>query len=432
MAGPPASVEQRLPPQPSSVAEARALVGTLLEEAGRAELRDDAVLVVSEVVTNALLHAGTPIEVAARVDADHLRVEVSDGSDHLPVRRNYAATAGTGRGLMMLESMVEEWGVERHPRGKTVWFEIAAGGEADPDATRQDSRDTGAVPEAAVVDVELVNLPLLLHAAWQEHAEALLRDYLLFSLDQDAPVGGRDPIQVHADATDAIAILEEGVPKASFDIPLDRLMAEAVEPNVSVTRLHLKVPRASVSHFEVLEEALEVAIDLAARGLVLTPPTQPEVQTFRRWLCRQVRDQAAGAPPVPFSVEGDAPLPLGASVARHLRAVREATVARVAADEANRIVAISDAGLQLLGYRDADELLGRRLVTIVPERFRQAHVAGFTLYLLVGRQPLLETPVVVPALRRDGTEVEVELLVTAEHVGDGRITFLADMTPTGR
>ena len=45
--------------------------------------------------------------------------------------------------------------------------------------------------------------------------------------------------------------------------------------------------------------------------------------------------------------------------------------------------------LAILGYDDAAELVGRRIVSIVPERFRQAHVAGFTMYLLVGRQPLL-------------------------------------------
>ena len=56
-------------------------------------------------------------------------------------------------------------------------------------------------------------MPLLLHAAWQEHAEALLREYLLASLDSD----GDDPIQMHADATDAIAVLEEHVPRAAGD-----------------------------------------------------------------------------------------------------------------------------------------------------------------------------------------------------------------------
>ena len=56
-------------------------------------------------------------------------------------------------------------------------------------------------------------MPLLLHAAWQEHAEALLREYLLARLDSEASEA--DPIQMHAEATDAIAVLEEHVPLAS-------------------------------------------------------------------------------------------------------------------------------------------------------------------------------------------------------------------------
>ncbi len=71
--------------------------------------------------------------------------------------------------------------------------------------------------------------------------------------------------------------------------------------------------------------------------------------------------------------------------------------------------------------------MGRRIVTIIPERYRQAHVAGFTMYLLVGRKPLLDTTVVVPALRRDGTEVEVELTVRSPAAGNGQSVLLADI-----
>ena len=146
-------------------------------------------LLVSEVVTNALLHAGTDIDVAAVLGVDGLRVEVGDGSPHLPSRRRYAATAGTGRGLLMLESMVDDWGVTRRPAGKVVWFRISGPDLdlEDPVELRGDhaGRSDGRRDNVAV---ELRNMPLLLHAAWQEHAEALLREYLLASLDDE---GGR-------------------------------------------------------------------------------------------------------------------------------------------------------------------------------------------------------------------------------------------------
>ena len=70
--------EARLPPQPASVAEARSLMRGLLRETGRDDLVETAVLLVSEVVTNALLHAGTDIELAAALSEDGLRVEVGD------------------------------------------------------------------------------------------------------------------------------------------------------------------------------------------------------------------------------------------------------------------------------------------------------------------------------------------------------------------
>ena len=70
-------------------------------------------------------------------------------------------------------------------------------------------------------------------------------------------------------------------------------------------------------------------------------------------------------------------------------------------------------------------------MTIVPERYRQAHVAGFTMYLLVGRSPCSDR--VVPSRRcgADGSEVEVELLVRDHPVGEGRSVLVADIRPAG-
>ena len=51
------------------------------------------------------------------------------------------------------------------------------------------------------------------------------------------------------------------------------------------------------------------------------------------------------------------------------------------------------------------------------------------MYLLVGRRPLLERTVTLPALRRDGTEVEIELTVRDQGVGEGHLVLLADLRP---
>ena len=419
--------EARLPPQPSSVAEARQHVRDLLLEAGREDLVENAVLLVSEVVTNALLHAGTDIELAARLDRQGLRVEVGDGSQHLPTRRRYGPSAGTGRGLMMLESLVDDWGVSVHRQGKTVWFRTSgADDDLDNPVSPRTQHSRRRLRGQTKIAVELHNMPLLLHAAWQEHAEALLREYLLASLDSEDE---EDPIQVHAEATDAIAVLEEHVPRAEVAMEPDRLMGDATEPRVSAALLQLPVPTESVAHFETLDRTIEAALDLSREGLVLTPPTQPEVQAFRRWLCGQVVGQAAGEEPEPWEVPHESDREVTFPAGWDTTVVTGAEHGVIAADQSSHIVAVSAEAARILGYDDPSELVGRRIVAIVPERFRQAHVAGFTMYLLVGRKPLLDATVELPALCKDGTEVDVELTVRAQPAGLGRSVLLADIRP---
>jgi PAS domain S-box-containing protein len=413
------------------------MVRELLATAGREDLEDAATLLVSELVTNALLHAGTTIDVVAGLEQEGLLVEVADGSLHLPVPRRYATTSGTGRGLRMLEQLVDDWGVRRHNDGKTVWFLLSDGdrgleGEAallgfdaegfDLDAFEDDGFDDA--EPVPTVQVELLNLPLLLHAAWQEHAGALLRELLLSTLADEADV---EPIQMHAEATDALAILGEHVPEAQVDLDRHELMRGATEPHVSLERLSVPVPTASVTSFATLESAITAALELAGRGLTLTPPTQPELQLFRSWLCRQVLTQAEGSPAVPWSAEGDVPAEPSFELDWDRRAVDTAATGLIAADDANRILAVSPPAVELLGYDDPAELVGRRIVDIIPERYRQAHIAGFTLLHTTGRKPLLGRAVVVPALRRDGSEVVIRLFVEATRAGGGRSVFVAEI-----
>jgi anti-sigma regulatory factor (Ser/Thr protein kinase) len=87
---------------------------------------DDLLLCLSEVVTNAVLHAGPPIQVKGGVlESKKIRVEVSDGSKASPVQRHPAHSSPTGRGLHLLDSLTSDWGVDITSVGKTVWFEIA-------------------------------------------------------------------------------------------------------------------------------------------------------------------------------------------------------------------------------------------------------------------------------------------------------------------
>lgn len=423
-------MRRRLEPHPSSVAAARGLIRRTLADCGRDELGESAELAVSEVVTNALVHAGTPVEVAVSVHDAGLRVEVSDGSPHLPSPRRYTALAGTGRGLRMLESLVDQWGVEPRDGGKTVWFELNQGNQLettrhDMQTSRTVASETDRPPGDDTVDVTLLNVPLLLHSAWQMHAETVLREYLLSRLDDDtAPA----EMAAHAAANDAMALLHEHIPAPEVGDEPDTVMAVATEPHVSRDRVVVPVPTASVPHFALLNDTLDAALDLIDAGRFLTPPTQPEVRALRRWLCGEVQAQSGGAAPTPWSTTAEVFHPLGRPApVWDAAAVTESPAALVAADDTNRIIAASRAAADLLGYEQPSELVGHRLVDIIPARYRQAHLAGFTLHLTTGRSPLLGNPVVVPALRRDGQEATVELTVEAHHLAQGRRLFVAEL-----
>lgn len=81
---------------------------------------------VSELATNAVIHAGTTFEVRLTLTGAQLRCEVSDTSPRIPRPRAYAADATTGRGLLLVERLATAWGVLRRAGGKTVWFGLDA------------------------------------------------------------------------------------------------------------------------------------------------------------------------------------------------------------------------------------------------------------------------------------------------------------------
>ena len=122
----PTVVRRHLPPHPTSVGEARRIVRRLLATGGDVDLVDEAELLVSEIVTNALLHAGTSIDLRCTLIDHSLLVEVGDGGGQLPAYRGYDSTVCSGRGLVLLEQLAERWGVIPTFGGKTVWFLVSA------------------------------------------------------------------------------------------------------------------------------------------------------------------------------------------------------------------------------------------------------------------------------------------------------------------
>lgn len=89
------------------------------------ELTDTVTLLVSELVTNAVVHAGSEVDVLVRLTGEMACVEVTDTSEVEPVPREAALEDASGRGLALVEAIARRWGVRPCPGGgKTVWFEV--------------------------------------------------------------------------------------------------------------------------------------------------------------------------------------------------------------------------------------------------------------------------------------------------------------------
>ena len=115
----------RLAPEAPSARQARRFVDETLRRWDCDELLDTVELLVSELVTNAVVHARSEVDVSVQLLADRVRIEVGDQSPEGIRRRQSTAEGSSGRGISMVESLALAWGVITHRAGKTVWFEVA-------------------------------------------------------------------------------------------------------------------------------------------------------------------------------------------------------------------------------------------------------------------------------------------------------------------
>jgi anti-sigma regulatory factor (Ser/Thr protein kinase) len=99
-------------------------VRTALSDCSRDDVTDTAELLTSELVTNALLHAGTDLTVHVEAEESVIRVAVDDGCAVGPRLRSPDAGALGGRGMPLVERLASRWGWETLPVGKRVWFEV--------------------------------------------------------------------------------------------------------------------------------------------------------------------------------------------------------------------------------------------------------------------------------------------------------------------
>ena len=429
---------------PVSAREARGFVGTFLVRHHREDLVDSAQLALSEVVTNAVLHAHTDLEVTlALTDDGALLVEVADRNPQLPVQRNYADQATTGRGMELVAAVTAACGVRsRGADGKTVWFVVVA------------DRDLAGVDAAALADwsidaqeaarsargelrVVLARMPPMLWLAAREHHDALVRELSLFAQEHPDQAPGPDRLAL---ADQARAWISSSVAAA---VERHRLTGEAARSRpagwppdaLRQVDLELHVPAGAAAAFTAMQDLLDAGERLAVAGRLLVRPGLPEIVAVRDWACEQGIAQLGGVPPSPWP--GTAQARFTTEVRdrdepAHLRwdatVVTEATTGAVAADDANRIIAVSRPLAAALGW-PVDELLGRRVVTLVPPELREAHVAGFSRHLATGSTRILGVPLQLPVLHADGRLLRCDVLIERSPAATGRAVYIAWIDP---
>lgn len=315
----------RVPPELRSVGLARSKLTELALPWGTPpEVLDDARVVLSELMSNGVLHARTELEVVMSQRGSGLRLEVHDASavplvpplqpiaigsllaspDEMEGTDVPATPAATGRGLSMVAALVTTWGwFSDASGGKVVWAEI---GTIAADAP---GGDRSAAPSGfSLRPVRLIAVPLRLLKASEDHFDDLFRELQMANLAGPSPVpspaavpagGGRATVAT-------LAPLAESVKSrlARMREPVRRALWDAARKGDRLLDLNLLADAGVPGVFEMVEQLLARAGAAARRGLLLTEPPSPEVGEWRRWVRKELELQIAGKPPraCPFPV----------------------------------------------------------------------------------------------------------------------------------
>lgn len=123
-AAPLAAVATELPALAESVPTGRAFLSGVLTAWECPDTADDARLLLSEILTNAVQHAQGPIGLHVCRTTTEITVEISDRSPHLPQPRTAGKDEESGRGLILVRALADGWGVRLNDEGKTTWFSL--------------------------------------------------------------------------------------------------------------------------------------------------------------------------------------------------------------------------------------------------------------------------------------------------------------------
>ncbi|MCU1490730.1 MAG: putative sensor protein [Acidimicrobiaceae bacterium] len=276
---------------------------------------DSAELVLSELVTNVVLHGRGPVQLAARRDLDRVVMEVLDRSPAPPVINHYTSGASTGRGLLVVDGLADGWGVRSFPNGKGVWAVLRDLPMTSADLARVgDGTERGQEPpdwpppsdleraapiqqlsDLELVPVRILGLPVAVYLSAREHNDALLREFR-YLLPEHDPRRGASEVPARL-----VTLAEEVRTRFAREGGAMRSQVEAAVAAGRLTvDLELSVPRQGWEALTRLTALLVEADRYCERGELLTLATSDELRRFRTWYAAQIAAQMSGEPPTPW------------------------------------------------------------------------------------------------------------------------------------
>jgi hypothetical protein len=259
---------------------------------GRDDLAECAELGVSELVTNALLHATPPLTVRVRGTADHPRVEVHDGSPEPPMMPSAGEVEDEdllltfGRGLGIVARCATAWGVDLEEDGKTVWFAPATqpGGEPVEGLVTGEPPLTERVPGPDELRIGIVGVPLRMYAEFQRHYRELRREVRLLALahESDYPLA--------KDLSELFGALERDLQEGIGADQID----QALSSGAASTDLRVAMPRETAATIGRFIELLDLADAFCREKRLLSLARTPDQQRFQRWFLSEFVRQERG------------------------------------------------------------------------------------------------------------------------------------------
>jgi anti-sigma regulatory factor (Ser/Thr protein kinase) len=268
------------------------------------DVSDCAALLTSELVTNAVLHAATPICITLHILPDRIRIDVADGNPAFPSVKEYGKDAATGRGLTLFNTLASNWGVQAVEGGKIVWFELPVDFPVTPANISDGSfrfdltgmtrpglhADSG---DSQRVSLRLIGTPVALLQKSSEEYEALFRELRL--MKERAETSRRAP---RLPERLGVLVSQIGSRFNGLGPDMDRMWQTAVDNNVDYFDWTLELPQSAVVAIEFYDTLLDEADEFGLAQRLLTLPASPSSVAVRRWFLSELIGQLHGKAPV--------------------------------------------------------------------------------------------------------------------------------------